>query len=198
MFYQGAAPCCSTTPCFSWHDGTRAGTAPSGIPPVSAFFRYARYASVRVWTGRREVSCHHRIRYTIVSPKARIKINQETKNIETCRRCRPWAIPVLQTAQKSRTRGGMVLEGGGAASAAPLLFLYRENHPPGEWSPNKLVLVQNDLPLLSIEVRSANGTKKQREVVQKERRKQIIAYDGKLLNSPFTGGKQRSFTADGP
>ena len=52
-------------------------------------------------------------------------------------------------------------------------FLYAENHSLGEWFKRRLVPIMQTIktPFATIEVRSANCTTKQREVIQNERRK---------------------------
>ena len=52
-------------------------------------------------------------------------------------------------------------------------FVYKENHSLGEWFQKRLMPkdVQRKPPFARIRVRSANCTKKQREVIQNERRK---------------------------
>ena len=50
-------------------------------------------------------------------------------------------------------------------------FLYKENHSLGEWFKRRLLPIMRTrkTPFASIEVRSGNCTKKQREVTQNER-----------------------------
>ena len=49
------------------------------------------------------------------------------------------------------------------------VFVYKENHSLGEWFQKRLMPkdVQRKTPFARIRVRSANCTKKQREVIQK-------------------------------
>ena len=62
------------------------------------------------------------------------------------------------------------------------LFLYNENHSLGEWFEKRLmsIMMTEKLPLLKMEVRSANCTTKQREVIQNERHKQSITHHVEL------------------